>query len=544
MSGSIDGSKLTQFIQTFWCDCIKPTFEDYVRIPCINLNYVPKKKGPSDAPPGSVSGGDTCYYPNMPGTTTPYSSTTGWQDAMKDAATLAQTWQQSVSDSYGLNAKIIRKDDVSSGGTDVATPMMLVHIPGDSGAGNVLMWGHLDKQTTTGEDGKWTSPAEGPFCPVIEEDKLYGRGTADDGYAMFFMTAAILALKDQGCPCPTFNLLIDFDEESGSQNVKPFLEESDVSELVGTPDLVVTFDSNAGDYDRLWYTVSERGTITGKLSVRVLTDSVHSGDGGGIIPNPIRIAQLLIDRLQDTETGIITPSFLKKRIPKSQLAYARQQADLLGFGVFTGFPWQSPAAPVSAEPLDLILNKTWRAALAITGVDGLPSTDSASNVIIPCVTFMLSIRVPPTVDVNKAQKKVQRLLTADPPYGATVDYSYEGLPIGGGWYFSMESGLKSVVENASLMIFGTDESAEPIGDGGTVPILNTLKEMFNPSGDAGKTQFLATGVAGPGNDEHAANEHLNISYARKVAECVTLVLSELPTLRQLTPAEGVVKKNS
>ena len=117
--------------------------------------------------------------------------------------------------------------------------------------------------------------------PRIEGDKLYGRGGADDGYAMFGALSALLALQEQGVPHTRCMVLIEACEESGSYDLPHYVDH--LAARIGRPSLVVCLDSGCGNYDQLWLTTSLRGMVSGTLKVRVLTEGVHSGLrlGGG-----------------------------------------------------------------------------------------------------------------------------------------------------------------------------------------------------------------------------------------------------------------------
>src|SRR5437762_897082 len=102
------------------------------------------------------------------------------------------------------------------------TPLLLIEVPGEL-PGSVLLYGHLDKQP---EFTGWLAGL-GPWEPVIREGKLYGRGAADDGYAVFSSLTAIAALKEQKVRLPRCLVLIEACEESGSGDL--LLDELHVS---------------------------------------------------------------------------------------------------------------------------------------------------------------------------------------------------------------------------------------------------------------------------------------------------------------------------
>ncbi|HED64055.1 MAG TPA: M20/M25/M40 family metallo-hydrolase, partial [Planctomycetes bacterium] len=175
---------------------------------------------------------------------------------------------------------------------DGRTPVLWMEIPG-VGERNVLLYGHLDKQP---EMAGWREGL-GPWTPVREGDRLYGRGGADDGYAAFASLAAIELLVDQGLPHPPCKVLIEGCEESGSYDLPAYIDH--LRARIGRPDLVVCLDSGAWDYRRLWNTTSLRGMASGDLVVEVLREGVHSGDASGIVPDSFRIARGLLSRIED-----------------------------------------------------------------------------------------------------------------------------------------------------------------------------------------------------------------------------------------------------
>src|SRR3974390_3588928 len=85
------------------------------------------------------------------------------------------------------------------------TPVLLVEIPGERAGDDVLLYGHLDKQP---EFTGWL-PGLGRWEPVIRNGRLYGRGAADDGYAVFSSLTAVAALKEQQVRLPRCVLLIE-----------------------------------------------------------------------------------------------------------------------------------------------------------------------------------------------------------------------------------------------------------------------------------------------------------------------------------------------
>jgi acetylornithine deacetylase/succinyl-diaminopimelate desuccinylase-like protein len=383
------------------------------------------------------------------------------------------------------------------------TPLLLVDVPGELSE-CVLLYGHLDKQP---EFTGWLPGLE-PWEPVIRDGKLYGRGAADDGYAVFSSLTAIAALKAQAVPLPRCVLMIEATEESGSIHLPAHLDA--LGAKIGEPSLVVCLDAECGNYEQLWTTTSLRGNLVGKLKVRVLTEGAHSGLASGIAPMPFRLLEQLLARIENLDE-------VHAQIPPARRAQIGAAAQVLGAKILDKIPFASGVKPVSADPVELLINNTWRPSLAVTGAAGLPPLSAAGNVLLPEITLKISLRLPPTVDPARAGRAVAEALQRDPPYGAQI--SFEPESSSGGWNApAFAPWFEASMQRASQQVFRRD--AVSLGGGGTIPFLRMLGERFP------QTQFFVTGVLGPLSNAHGPNEFLHIGYATRLTECVSMVLAD------------------
>jgi acetylornithine deacetylase/succinyl-diaminopimelate desuccinylase-like protein len=390
------------------------------------------------------------------------------------------------------------------------TPLLVVDVPGEL-PGCVLLYGHLDKQP---EFTGW-APGLDPWEPVMREGRLYGRGGADDGYAVFSSLTAIAVLKAQRVPVARCVLLIEASEESGSIDLPAHLES--LGDAIGDPSLVICLDAECGDYERVWGTTSLRGCLTGRLHIRVLKEGVHSGMATGIAATPFRIAQRLLARIEDPANGNVCLPELRVEIPEDRRLQMSATAQVLGESIAGKLPWSGASRAISNQPKELIAGNTWRATLAVTGADGLPPVANAGNVLLPELTLKLSIRLPPTCDPKRATAAVREALEWSPPYGAEV--KFEADPAIEGWNApSFAPWLEQSIAAASLAVYGRE--AMNMGCGGSIPFMGMLGRQF-PG-----TQFFITGVLGPHSNAHGPNEFLDIDYAKKLTACVALVLKD------------------
>ena len=422
---------------------------------------------------------------------------------MEDAVKLIADWcqQQPIN---GMSLDIVRLEG--------RTPLIFIDIPGtDKTDDCILLYGHLDKQP---EMTGWADDL-GPWKPVIKDNKLYGRGGADDGYSAYASLTALMAVREQQLPHARCVVIIEACEESGSYDLPYYIDA--LKERIGKPSLVICLDSGAGNYDQLWLTVSLRGLAAGNLRIDVLREGVHSGYASGIVPSSFRVLRQLLDRLEDSSSGKIIAQALQAEIPAQRLQQTRKVAELLGDDLHKAYPFIDSTQPMSDDPFELLLNRCWRPALSITGVDGMPSLGNAGNVLRPHTAVKLSMRLPPTVDGERARKAMKELLEASPPYGAKV--SFEGAEGATGWNApDVAPWLQQSLEAASQAVYGS--STMYMGEGGTIPFMGMLGEKFP------QAQFMITGVLGPKSNAHGPNEFLHIPYARKLTACVAQVIAD------------------
>jgi acetylornithine deacetylase/succinyl-diaminopimelate desuccinylase-like protein len=468
----MDTARLSGFIGGLWDDEIVPQLVEYVRIP---------NKSPMF---------DAQWVEH------------GYMD---QAVALLERWARGkLASLAGATLEVVRLPG--------RTPLIYIDVPATL-AGceeTVVLYGHLDKQP------EMTGWAEGlgPWTPVIKGDRLYGRGGADDGYAMFGSLSALLALAEQGVPHARCVILIEACEESGSYDLPYYVDH--LAARIGNPSLVVCLDSGCGNYDQLWLTTSLRGMTGGELTVQVLEEGVHSGDASGVVPSSFRVLREILSRLEDPATGRIKPEELYVEIPPQRVEQARRSTEVLGAAVYDKFPFVEGMQPVTDDLLELVLNRTWRPQLAVTGVGGMPALENAGNVLRPFTAVKLSLRVPPTLNGAKAGKFLKELLEKDPPYGAKVSFKLE--KDGSGWNApQLSPWLEQAVAEASEHHFGAP--AAYMGEGGSIPFMGMLGEKFP------QAQFLITGVLGPHSNAHGPNEFLHIPTGKKVSMVVAEVVA-------------------
>jgi len=481
----MDASQIDRFVAGKWDDEIVPQLVDYIRIP---------NKSPMFDAEWVAHG------------------------YMDDAVKLMEKWAK-AQPIPGMQVDVVRLKG--------RTPLIFIDIPATNGGSDddcVLLYGHLDKQP---EMTGWDDDL-GPWKPVIKGDRLYGRGGADDGYAIFGSLTAIMALQEHGLPHSRCVVLIEACEESGSYDLPAYVDH--LADRIGKPSLVVCLDSGCANYEQLWCTTSLRGMAGGNFTVKVLSEGVHSGDASGIVPSSFRLLRQLLSRLEDESTGQILLEGLHVEVPAERLAQARQAAKVVGTAIYDKFPLLPGMQPMADDLTELVLNRTWRPALSVTGAEGLPALSSAGNVLRPYTSVKLSLRLPPTLDGKRAGELLKETLLRDPPNGAQVTLELE--KSSSGWNAPAQSPwLTRAIDAGSREFFG--QPAMYMGEGGSIPFMGMLGEKFPGA------QFMITGVLGPHSNAHGPNEFLHIPMGKRVTACVARVVAEHHNASQRGETSGV-----
>src|SRR5690606_25607193 len=193
----MDASKIDRYVSAKWDDEIVPQLIEYIRIP--------NKSPMFDA---------------------------DWEKHgyMADAVKLMESWAR-AQPIPGMQVEVVQLEG--------RTPLIYIEIPAAHGGSDddcVLLYGHLDKQP---EMTGWDNDL-GPWKPVLRGERLYGRGGADDGYAIYGSLAAVMALHEQQLPHSRCVVLIEACEESGSYDLPAYVDH--LADRIGKPSLVVCLD--------------------------------------------------------------------------------------------------------------------------------------------------------------------------------------------------------------------------------------------------------------------------------------------------------------
>lgn len=467
-----------QAVKTIWETKIKDTFEEYLKIPNVSPAY-----------------------------------NASWEKDghMHKVVNLYEKWaKENASKSATVFVQKI----------EGKTPLLVINVPARKydGDDTVLLYGHLDKQP---EMVGWREGIE-PWAPTYEGDRLYGRGSADDGYAMFSALIAINDLEDNNISHPRQIVIIEASEESGSPDLMDHLNllnsslEANSCEKLEDVSLVVCLDSGALSYEHLWVTNSLRGLIEMHLTIRTLKQGTHSGGAGGIVPSTTHILRTLLDRVAKSPSGEIIIDELNVEIPEHISEAAKNVAVIIGEDDPHGLPFAKGVEPIYESVADQLIANTYRPALEIIAIEGLPKIEDAGNVLLPEVKVALSFRIPPGVKPAIAAAAIAGELNRDTPYNAQITVKIESLA--SGWAApERPQSLIDIFEAASQKHFG--KSVQYLGEGGTIPFMFMLGEKYP------NAQFMVTGLLGPESNAHGPNEFMHLPTFFKLTACVADVIA-------------------
>lgn len=437
---------------------------------------------------------------------------------------------QYATEKLGSEATISHK--VYGGSDDNPTPPLLAITVEGTNHGQednqeVLLYTHADTQPHTEREWTHGDPTVATRVPSPERDSFFGRGTTDDKYAFFASMIILQTLQELDLPYPTVHIIVETEEESGSPNLEPHLDE--LLNDIGSPDVVYVLDSGGPDQSHMWNTRTLRGLISGVLRVELLESSVHSGTAGGIVPSVFRLMNNIIsDRIEDRNGTIIAPPLVHFPSELDQAA-ALSLAEVMGDTVYATMPWlegTSPMVNASATPTtqdiaDMLVRNNYQSALAIIGWEHavMPALDKGGNVVQPYIEAKLSLRCSPYTDVDTATVELKELLESPPhdhgtivtftPSGASPGFAAEPLP---DWY-------REIVNKAAIPIYGSEML--DVGKGGTIGFLATIQKKLEGS------IIHNTGLFDPASKGHAPDESLDINAVKKFTSVMAYTLQSL-----------------
>ena len=376
---------------------------------------------------------------------------------------------------------------------------VVAHFEGPAGAPRVLLYAHHDVQPAAGQGG-WDQAD--PFKAERRGDRLYGRGTADDGAGVITHVESLRALKALGELPVNVTVYIEGEEEVGSPSFVNFL--NTYRERLEA-DVIVVADSSNWKVGTPALTTSLRGVVQSDVTVTTLDHGLHSGQFGGPVPDAtttlIRLLASLHDEAGDVAVkGLVSQGQADPDFPFYPEEDFRADAGLLegvqlmGTGDLTARVWTKPS-------------------ITVIGID-TPSIAQSSNTLTPSASARI---IAPGQDPREAHAALEAHLLEHAPFGAQVTVSNREL----GQPFKADGDSEATVDAMESLAASWQTGAVKIGQGGSIPFISDLREVFP------QAQVLVTGIEDPDSRAHSANESMHLGELENIVLAQALLLARL-----------------
>ena len=406
----------------------------------------------------------------------------------RDDVDASAQFVESLFSELGLNTQIIK---VAGG-----MPAVVANTEIDPSKKTVLLYAHHDVQPV-GDLDLWNTD---PFEPVMQDGRLFGRGSGDNkaGVVVHYNVVKEL-LKDLPVNIKVF---IEGEEEIGSPTMSSFIEQNRESL---DADVIVIADSGNVKIGVPTITTTLRGLVDGIIEVDQPMRPIHSGVGGGVVPDAFMVlsriiasfhnekGELLIEGLTPTDMQVteLEESFLKK---------------MLGSDDINLFNTESISKRLWLEP-----------ALDVLAIDAPPIED-AVNLVIPKAKAKISLRLPPTEDPDHAMKMLEQHVMNNIPWDASVKFIPNSK--GSGVVADPNKPFTKELVNSFNSIWENETAY--IGVGGSIPFANDFVREFP------NAELVLVGAADEelGN-AHAPNESVQVDHIELLIESLVKTLKNI-----------------
>lgn len=396
----------------------------------------------------------------------------------------------------GVDARVVQSTnpDGTPGAWEVVGSRIV-----DPDAPTVLLYAHHDVQPVP-DPAQWDTE---PFVGTVVGDRLYGRGSADDGGGIAIHSGALKALGDD--LKVNVKVFVEGEEEMGSPSFIPFIE-AHRDEF--DSDVIVVADSGNWSAEIPSLTTSLRGNTSVDVHVKVLHHPVHSGQYGGPIFDAYTSAAMLIASMYDANGDLNVPGVAAEE-PVGGLQRDLDESDVRrDAGVVDGYRLAGTGS---------LAARLWtKPSVTVIGFDA-QSVEGSFNVVAPETTFRLSLRTAPNQRPEEAQRALSDFLVAHAPFGAEVTVT----PGENGMGWAMDPDAVATKDALAAMEEAFGVAPVNKGEGGSIPFIPELQRIFPDA------QVLVTGPEDPKANAHSPNESISLPGLKHNVLTEALLLAKL-----------------
>ena len=402
------------------------------------------------------------------------------KDVLDSANYIADLFSQ-----IGLNSKVTSSEN--------SKPAVLAQTEIDPSKKTVLLYAHHDVQPV-GDINKWDTD---PFKPEIIDGRLFARGSGDNKAGVVIHYEVVKNLLET-LPV-NIKIFIEGEEEIGSPYMTEFIAENrrDLE-----ADVIVIADSGNIKSGVPTITTSLRGLVDGVIVVDQQMEPVHSGLGGGVVPDAFMILSRIIASFHNDKGELLIEGLTPTEQDVFELSDEFVKSSLSSNGVEL-FEMDSYSKRLWLEP-----------ALSILAIDAPPVAESV-NLLIPKAKAKVSLRLPPTEDPDHAMNMLEKHIKENTPFNANVNFIPEAK--GKGILVDPKNEFSSkLIESFNK---NWENEVAYMGVGGSIPFANVFINEFPNS------EIVLVGAGDEEGNAHAPNESVNIDDIKRLITSLTDALS-------------------
>ena len=385
-----------------------------------------------------------------------------------------------------------------------------LHAPGKP---TLLLYAHHDVQPA-GREELWKSP---PFEPTERDGRLFGRGCADDKAGAVAHTSAIEAwLKTHGALPVNVKLIIEGEEECGSDNLEPFLKKYAAKVMA---DAIVLTDTGNFDHETPSITVALRGLVAVDVTVRSMDHPLHSGMWGGAVADPVQALAKMIAACTDAKGRMLIPGIYKDVEKPAKAAEASLKVLKYSEKTFREQSGLFRNTKLMAPAKDLLRSNWYWPTFSVNAIQASSKKDCA-NIINESAWCHMGIRLVPGMDPDKSLAALKKHLLKNAPWGVEVEFA--GETANPAWTTNTDAPAFAAARRALRKGYG--RPSVDMGCGGSIPFVGPFATALKGA------PALMIGVEDPLSNPHSENESLHLGMFKKAIASAVHLYAEIAAL--------------